>query len=338
MIRRRCGWVLAMVVTAFVVIPSFSLAPRSWYTMPVAAARQDRQDQPVFRARATAVSLDVSVKRGNRPVVGLTAADFQVTDNGVPQVVEQAFTDAVPIDVTLIIDASGSTAALIDEIRRNAREVLGLLRPDDRARVLIIEEIPYELLPLQRVGNGIVLPRDPPGRVLGGLSSVHDTILAGLVARPDPDRRRLLVAITDGLDNKGVTSVRSLEDVARRSDTVLHVISVRAPTADTGPRLASSPTFRRYQPTKPEMELFESLPALTGGVFHGPPPLISWFGININAVAAIREAIEEFRQSYVIQYTPRDVASGVWHDVVVRVKGIDPRGVRSRAGYFDATP
>jgi hypothetical protein len=330
---RRRGWVPAAVVTAFVVVPSFSLAPQSWYTMPVAAARQDRQDQPVFRARTTAVSLDVSVKRGNRPVTGLTAADFQVTDNGVPQIVEQVFTEALPIDVTLIIDASGSTAARIDEIRRNAREVLGLLRPDDRTRVLIIEEIPYELLPLQRVGSGIVVPRE---RLHGGLSSVHDTLLAGLVARPDPDRRRLLVAITDGLDNKSVTSVRSLEEVARRSDTVLHVISVRAPTADAGPLRASNP-FRRYQPTRQEMELFESLPALTGGVLHGPRQT-SWLGININAVAAIREVIEEFRQSYVVQYTPRDVASGVWHDVVVRVTGIDPRGVRTRAGYFDAKP
>jgi hypothetical protein len=185
MIRRRGAWVLATAVTAFIVVPGFSLAPVAWRTMSVAAARQDRQDQPVFRARTTAVSLDVSVKRGNRPVTGLTAADFQVTDNGVPQMVEQAFTEALPIDVTLIIDASGSTAARIDEIRRNAREVLGLLRPDDRARVLIIEEIPYELLPLQRVGSGIVVPGE---RLHGGLSSVHDTILAGLVARPDPVR------------------------------------------------------------------------------------------------------------------------------------------------------
>lgn len=334
MTPRQYGWLLATVAAALIVTSGFRIAPHSWPSVRVAAATPDRQDQPLFRTRATAVSLDVSVKRGNRPVTGLTAADFQVTDNGVPQMVEQVFTDALPIDVTLVIDSSGSTAALIDEIRQNAREILGLLRPDDRTRVLIIEEIPYELLPLQRAGDGIVLPRE---RLHGGLSSVHDTILAGLVARSDPDRRRLLVAITDGLDNKSVTSVRSLEDVARRSDTVLHVVSVRAPTADPGPRRASSPAFRRYQPTKQELELFESLPVLTGGLFHGPRQN-SWIGINVDAVKAIREVIAEFRQSYVVQYTPHDVASGVWHDVVVRVKGVEPRGVRARAGYFDAVP
>jgi hypothetical protein len=332
MIRRRCGCLLATAAGALVVMSGLRIAPQAWSSARVTAASQDRQDQPLFRARATAVSLDVSVRRGNRPVTGLTAADFQVTDNGVPQMVEQVLTEGLPIDVTLIIDASGSTAALIDEIRRNAREVLGLLRPDDRARILIIEEIPYELLPLQRIGDGIALPRE---RLHGGLSSVYDTILAGVVARPDPDRRRLLVAITDGVDNKSVTSVRSLEDVVRRSDTVVHVLSIRAPTADPGPRRASSPTFRRYQPTKQELELFESLPVLTGGLFHGPRQT-SWIGINVDAAKAIREVIAEFRQSYVVQYAPRDVASGVWHDIIVRVGGVEPRGVRTRAGYFDA--
>jgi len=83
-----------------------------------------------------------------------------------------------------------------------------------------------------------------------------------------------------------------------------------------------------------ELESFERLPTLTGGAFHGPGHDSRW-GRNLNAVAAVRDLIEEFRQSYVVQYTPRNVASGGWHDVVVRIKGFDPKGVRARAGYFD---
>jgi hypothetical protein len=88
----------------------------------------------------------------------------------------------------------------------------------------------------------------------------------------------------------------------------------------------------RNRGTSPqEGELFETLPALTGGAFHGP----GRWGRNVNVVAAIRDLIAEFRQSYVIQYTPRGVPPAGWHDVVVRVKGVDPAGVRTRAGYFD---
>ena len=91
----------------------------------------------------------------------------------------------------------------------------------------------------------------------------------------------------------------------------------------------------REEPTSQERDVLESLPALTGGAFHGPS-LDKRNGRNINVVATIRDVIEEFRQSYVIQYTPRNVAAGGWHDVVVRVKGVDQKGVRTRAGYFGA--
>jgi hypothetical protein len=323
MTRRRAPWAAVTAIAA----------------VAMTAAHQDPpQSQPVFRTRTTAVSLDVSVKRGNRPVAGLTAADFEVTDNGVPQTVEQAFTGVVPIDVTLVIDASARTAPIYDGIRRSAQRILDLLRRDDRARVLISESISYALLPLQAVDDGLVLPEQP---MPGARSRIQDALLAALVTPRDPDRRRLVVTITGGWDSKSVTSVHLLDRVARRSDTVLHILAVRPDlTIDLQARKPPSRTwsnidgFIRDVPTEQELKLFEGLPVLTGGTYQGPG---SWgpFARNVNVVDAIRQAIEEFRQSYVIQYTPRDVAPGGWHDVAVRVKGVDPRGVRTRAGYTD---
>jgi hypothetical protein len=175
----------------------------------------------------------------------------------------------------------------------------------------------------------------------GARSRIQDALLAALVSPRDPDRRRLVVAITGGWDNKSMTSVHLLDRAARRSDTVLHILAVRPDlTIDLQPRELPSRTwsnldgFIRDVPTQQELNLFEGLPALTGGTYQRPG---GWgpFARNVNVVDAIRQAIEEFRRSYVIQYTPRDVAAGGWHDVVVRVKGVDPRGVRTRAGYID---
>jgi hypothetical protein len=42
--------------------------------------------------------------------------------------------------------------------------------------------------------------------------------------------------------------------------------------------------------------------------------------------------LEEFRQRYLISYTPRGVALRGWHDVTVRVKGRSVT-VRTRPGY-----
>ena len=300
----------------------------------IVGAHAQSANPPVFRSRATAVSLDVSVKRGNLPVADLTAADFVVSDNGVAQSVEHAFTNVVPVDVTLIVDASSSTATIFNSIRKDAEQILGLLGPDDRARILVIETTPYELLPLQTAGGGLALTDE---RVPGHLSSIYDAILAALVRRSVPDRRRMVVAITDGVDTKSITSVDTLERIARRTDSVLHIISVRpVRTANAAPPVRTiSSGFVRADPTSPELDIFERLPALTGGACHGSSHT-SRPAANVNAVAVVGELIEEFRKSYVIQYMPRDVTSGGWHDVVVRVQGVDPRGVRTRAGYFDA--
>ena len=71
-------------------------------TAPIAA------QQPSFSARADYVRVDVEVRRGNAVVAGLTAADFEVLDNGVPQRVEIVAPSAFPVSVVLALDMSAS--------------------------------------------------------------------------------------------------------------------------------------------------------------------------------------------------------------------------------------
>ena len=59
--------------------------------------------QPTFRARTDLVSVPVAVMSGREPVTGLTATDFELTDNGVRQTVEAVSSDEVAIDVTLLL-------------------------------------------------------------------------------------------------------------------------------------------------------------------------------------------------------------------------------------------
>ena len=51
----------------------------------VAAASAQAPPRPTFTVGVEAVYVDVFVTDGNRPVVGLTAADFELRDNGVRQ-------------------------------------------------------------------------------------------------------------------------------------------------------------------------------------------------------------------------------------------------------------
>jgi hypothetical protein len=60
-----------------------------------------------FRSDAEGILVNVSVTRGNRPVEGLRAEDFELTDNGVRQHIQDVTVDTWPIDLTLAVDVSG---------------------------------------------------------------------------------------------------------------------------------------------------------------------------------------------------------------------------------------
>src|SRR5215471_17354195 len=83
-------------------IAALSLASVSALSLGLGAQR------PTFRAFTDVVSVDVSVKNGRVPVGGLTPADFELRDNGVVQAIDAVSIETVPIDVTLIVDLSGS--------------------------------------------------------------------------------------------------------------------------------------------------------------------------------------------------------------------------------------
>jgi hypothetical protein len=59
--------------------------------------------------------------------------------------------EVMPIDVTLVVDISGSTTSIAGRIRHDTNRILGFLRPIDRVRVLTIDTTVHEILPLQSV-------------------------------------------------------------------------------------------------------------------------------------------------------------------------------------------
>jgi VWFA-related protein len=79
---------------AVTVLAAGQTQPAGPQSPPVAQQQPDKQQpaqqQPVFRAGVKLVRVDVTVTgKGDMPVGDLTAADFEVTEDGVPQTVEQ---------------------------------------------------------------------------------------------------------------------------------------------------------------------------------------------------------------------------------------------------------
>jgi hypothetical protein len=288
----------------------------------LAAAVSIAAQQPTFRATTAVVTVSVSVKRGNNVVANLSAGDFTLTDRGVPQSIEAVSIESVPIDVTLFLDTSGSTSGKLDEMRQDVQSILQLLRSGDRFRLLTIGdtvEMPIAWVP---AGTRVPVSITP----VGGISLIRDALMLALVHRPEPGRRHLIVGMTDRRDCGSVVSSALLLDVAGRSDAVMHLVDYSGSGGGAHYRV------RVCSPLAPpeDVALIGRAAERTGGEVHGQ----SRFFRASSIARAFRAIFNDFRQSYVLRYSPNGVAASGWHPIAVLVPSVKDAAIRARQGYY----
>ena len=277
--------------------------------------------QAVFRAYTESVAISASVKRGNSPVANLTASDFVLTDNGVRQTVEAVTIESVPLDVTLFMDTSGSTTGALDRMKSNVQAIAKMLRPDDQFRLLTIGLSVEAPVPWQRAGNPISLDM----KAVPGISLIYDALFVALTHAPASGRRHLIVAMTDGRDCGSLLDGPRVLDASGRSEAVLHWIYVSSQGDFNDQSVNAWCTPLDYG----EVEYVEQVAARTGGEKHrsrfGDPAVRTFAGI-----------LDDFRQSYVLRYSPQGVQPTGWHAVIVQVPTQPAVTIKSRSGYFAA--
>jgi VWFA-related protein len=307
-VTRQLACLLAAVVTGLTLVVS-----------PLSAR------QTTFRLTTAVVSVTVSVKRGNAVVANLRAADFALTDNGVPQTVESVSIESVPVDVTLFLDTSGSTAGKLDEMQHDVQTVLQLLRPGDRFRLLTIADAVNLAVPWVPAGTKVPLSIE----AVGGISLIRDALMFALVHRPEPGRRHLVVGMTDRRDCGSVVPDALLLDVAGRSDAVMHLVDYSGGGGDAHYRVRTcSP-----QAAPRSEEVLTSAAERTGGRLHGQ----ARFFRGSSIARAFKSIFDDFRQSYVLRYSPSGVKAAGWHAIVVLVPGAKDATIRARQGYYGGT-
>jgi hypothetical protein len=276
-------------------------------------------EQAVFRARVDSVAVSASVKRGNSPVANLTARDFRLYDNDVEQTIEAVTIETVPLDVTLFMDTSGSTAGSLDRMKKNVASIAAMLRPVDRFRLLTIGLSVEAPVPWQTGGAGVSLEV----KAVPGISLVYDALFVALAHEPAPGRRHLVVAMTDGEDCGSLLDGERVYDASARSDAVLHWIWV-----------SSSGDFSEYRASAwctprdgGQIDWVQRAAERTGGEKHrsrlGDP-----------AVKTFARVLDDFRQSYVLRFSPSGVPPRGWHRVRVEIPAQRSYTIRARSGYF----
>jgi Ca-activated chloride channel family protein len=256
-----------------------------------------------FSSRALAVRVDVLVTEGGKPVGGLTAKDFELRDNGVIQTLEVVDGADVPINTVLALDTSVSTRGKRQADLLAASEALvDGLEPGDRVALTTFS---HAVTPRVRLTSDFPAVRSELRSLEpAGQTSVMDGAYAALTATLGEPGRSLVLVCTDGYDTWSWLRPEDVVDSARRSSVVIYAVT--------------STDARRETSLK-------SLADATGGHV-----------MQVNSSRELRPAFEkilqEFRNRYVLAYSPAGVAADGYHSLDIRVKR-SGASVKARPGY-----
>jgi len=257
---------------------------------------------PTFAVGVENVSVDVLVTRGGRPVEGLRAADFVLTDNGVAQRVEVVDQSGTAVDAVLVLDVSSSVRGeRLDALREAAHVFVEALWPTDSITLLAFAT---ELSLRASAGAPRTEVHEAIDRLEGaGATTLVDAAYAALLLT-DPRRGRpLVVVFSDGVDRGSWLTPEAAFATAKAEDAVVHYVEIEG-----------------------ALTFLERLANETGGR--------GWSARRWDTLpGAFVEALDEFKSRYRLRYEPTGVGREGWHKLDVRIAG--KRGnVRARPGYL----
>ncbi|HEV7858239.1 MAG TPA: VWA domain-containing protein [Pyrinomonadaceae bacterium] len=297
-------------------------------TTTTAAPATPQQTSDVERITIRRVLLPITVldKKGQL-VTGLTASDFQVFEDKLPQTID-SFTGAQespPLNVGVLMDTSPSTAGKIKFEQESAMNFIQTVikpRKDRVAFVTFDDEIKLRqdftdrLDQLDKAVNSVKKP--------GKQTALYDAIWQFCDEKMrSAQGRRALVIITDGDDTYSRASLRDAIDIAQRTETTIFAISTKAGFAGTVPGVEAG----TVQDTgdKDLVKLCEE----TGGAafFTGDMLALERSFTKIN---------KELHTQYIVTYKPKnDRYDGSYRRIEVRLAAGEHDGmkIRTRRGY-----
>lgn len=260
--------------------------------------------QPTFRADVAGVNLDVAVTRGGRPVRGLSAADFVLTDSGVAQRVDSASLETLPLSVFLVLDVSGSVAGeKLRHLTEASRALLAALRPGDRVSLVTFADRVTVRVPLTADAAAARAALD--GLAATGPTSLRDATYAALQLAPADRTRPVILVFSDGRDTASWLSQADVLGAVRRSGVVIHAVELI--DGDV------------------ESPFLGELVAASGGR--------RWAATSATGLTDLfADALNEMRARYLLTYYPTDGERAGWHPLSIRLA----RGradVTHRPGY-----
>jgi Ca-activated chloride channel family protein len=264
--------------------------------------------QRSFSSTTLGVRVDVLVTDGRNTVGGLTAAEFELRDNGVIQAIDVVDSSDVAINAVLALDTSASTTGKRQEdLVAASQTLLDGLKSADRAALTTFS---HAIMPRIALTSDLSAVRAELLRIVpSGETAIMDGVYAALTTTLSQSGRSLLVVYTDGGDTSSWLEPEEVVESAKRSNAVIYAVTA----AET----------RRHSPLR-------DLTDATGGQ-------LLQIASSADLRGAFQKILRDFRSRYILTYTPRGVPTGGFHrlDVRVRRPGLT---VKARPGYIGVGP
>jgi Ca-activated chloride channel family protein len=239
------------------------------------------------------------------PITGLSASDFCVLEDGVPQTISTFAAGEFPLAVAVGIDRSFSMGGKSDRLgaaKSAAHAFVSAMRAGDQVMVVAIGSETDVVAPLStdRATAFSAIDRLDAW----GTTPLYDAALVALDAVQAGNGRRALVLLSDGTDRYSDTTATDLVEQARRRDVLVYPIAIG--------------------PARPPV--FAELAAVTGGrSFHAKDPR------DLNGM--VETIARELRVQYLLGYVPANTERSEWRSIDVHVDRSNAR-VRARDGYY----
>ncbi|MGO9232422.1 MAG: VWA domain-containing protein [Bryobacteraceae bacterium] len=321
-------------------------------TLAGALCAQTPQNPPPSAEEAPAtIQVDVNVvnvlasvrdKRGGL-VANLDRNDFAISEDGKPQDIKYFARETdLPLTIGLLIDVSGSQRNLLDIERSAAAQFFSqVLRKKDEAFLISFGE-ECELLQ-DYTGSARLLTRGMDGlRISSGVGGYgpgpvptaggpRGTVLYDAVFLAADEKlrtevgRKVIVLITDGVDEGSQKTIDAAIEAAQKADAVIYSIDYSDPRAYGG-----FGPFGGFGGGAGEGYLRRMSDATGGHVYV--------VGRNHPLEEVFRELQEEMRSQYSIGYTStNDKRDGTYRKLDVRLKDKNLKA-QVRKGYYALKP
>ena len=250
-------------------------------------------------------------------VNGLKVQSFEVLEEKQSQPIVSFFETDVPCSMGVVFDLSASMRTKLAEAKRALRVLLDHAGPDDEAMLIGVADRASLRSPftgdLTSLVAGISLDQ------ARGDTALNDAIVYGFGEMNHArNRRRALIVISDGVDNKSRHSRRELLRQAVEAGIEVHTIALFDP-----------PAFKKpieYQEEQNGVAFLDELAKATGGLNF---VVRDESGMS-DAALKIGRAL---RSQYVIGYRPIGDRDGKYHRMQVKVR-VPGTQVHWRRAYY----